>query len=430
MSLKIPIATKLSLVLVVVIASLGTLQAYFVWDKTHQTLVESVKTHLLNETTIIAESINTQFAASQEIIHHLGEHPDTSNIIATHNQAAIHQFLNSFNINNQFLSIYFIGADGIIQYSTDESFIGLDVSARRYFQNALNDIHQVTAAVGLRSNKLGFYMSHRLSETESATISGVIAGKLSPQRIIDVIEKSIPEENTDIFVADKYGTIIYSSDPSKQYKALYPPTQKELDEIESHQIYPFAPQALTYPKTKSLIADYQTPRIFSIYDQHDGEEEIMAVSQIGDHDLFVITEQKADVLNKISRDMAIQIFRLVGITLIITIATIYALMRRFLRPIKKINTAINEIAHGKYNTSIRRTNSNDEFDSITNNLNSMFRVVAKSHTKLEKEVDKRTAELNARVQELEKFNKLIVSRELKMRELKREIKELKAKVKE
>ena len=44
---------------------------------------------------------------------------------------------------------------------------------------------------------------------------------------------------------------------------------------------------------------------------------------------------------------------------------------------------------------------------------------------LERQVEKRTEELRGKIQELERFNKLSVGRELKMVELKEEVKRLK-----
>ncbi len=64
---------------------------------------------------------------------------------------------------------------------------------------------------------------------------------------------------------------------------------------------------------------------------------------------------------------------------------------------------------------------------LENKVKERTKELSKIKENLEVEVDKRTKELKAKVDELERFNKMAVGRELKVRELKKRIEELEAK---
>jgi nitrate/nitrite-specific signal transduction histidine kinase len=76
--------------------------------------------------------------------------------------------------------------------------------------------------------------------------------------------------------------------------------------------------------------------------------------------------------------------------------------------------------------------SHDEIGKLTESFNAMETKLKESRAKLEeysktleKQVADRTKELESKVDQLEKFNKIAVDRELKMIKLKKEIGELK-----
>jgi len=103
-----------------------------------------------------------------------------------------------------------------------------------------------------------------------------------------------------------------------------------------------------------------------------------------------------------------------------------------------------KVAMGDFSENILLPEKEDEFTAHFIALNFMIddlrdimeenkkqsEVLSKLNKNLENEVSKRTGELEKKMYELEKFNRLAVDRELKMIELKKEIKILKERIDE
>ncbi len=127
--------------------------------------------------------------------------------------------------------------------------------------------------------------------------------------------------------------------------------------------------------------------------------------------------------------------------------------RRVMRPLKNISIAAKRVAKGDFN-SYAQIKSKDEFGELAENFNKMvddlakiskrkeeekdiLEVKVKARTKelseinekLEAEVEKRTEEMEKKIKEYEKMSKMMVGRELKMIELKKELKKAEEKIK-
>ncbi|MFH1248562.1 MAG: HAMP domain-containing protein [archaeon] len=129
----------------------------------------------------------------------------------------------------------------------------------------------------------------------------------------------------------------------------------------------------------------------------------------------------------------IAIFILGGI-LVCFISISILLNNVILRNIYELKKTAIEIGKGNLNKRIK-IESQDEIGELASVFNSMTLDLEKSqeHLKqynkeLEKKVEERTMNLDQKIQELEKFSKMAVGRELRMIELKRKIKELEEKL--
>ncbi len=131
----------------------------------------------------------------------------------------------------------------------------------------------------------------------------------------------------------------------------------------------------------------------------------------------------------------------------------FFISRRVMKPLKDISIAAKRVAKGDFN-SYAQIKSKDEFGELAENFNKMvddlgkiskkkeeekdiLEVKVKARTKelseinekLEAEVKKRTEEMEKKIKEYEKMSKMMVGRELKMIELKKELKKAKEKIK-
>jgi methyl-accepting chemotaxis protein len=117
------------------------------------------------------------------------------------------------------------------------------------------------------------------------------------------------------------------------------------------------------------------------------------------------------------------------LTLLVIFLTVGAgtyIAKKIVKPIIGLRDAALEISKGNLNTQIKIKSSN-EIGQLANSFNHMASELKQSYQGLEQKVGEQTHELNAKVEELGRTNKLMIGRELKMIELKEEIKNLKEK---
>ena len=92
-------------------------------------------------------------------------------------------------------------------------------------------------------------------------------------------------------------------------------------------------------------------------------------------------------------------------------------------PIIKLKDAANSIRQGNFDTKIEIT-SKDEIEELANAFSDMAKDLKEQQENLERKVAERTKELEKKIDELERYKKVTVGRELKMVELKKQIQQL------
>lgn len=100
--------------------------------------------------------------------------------------------------------------------------------------------------------------------------------------------------------------------------------------------------------------------------------------------------------------------------------------RILLGPMRAITDGISKMSHGALTTRIRVFGTR-ELHEISSSFNTMAESIEKSQAELETKIRERTKELESNVQRLERMNTLMVGREIRMIEFKKEIEELKKK---
>jgi HAMP domain-containing protein len=106
--------------------------------------------------------------------------------------------------------------------------------------------------------------------------------------------------------------------------------------------------------------------------------------------------------------------------------------RPMAKNIIKLRDASNQITQGNLDVKID-VNSRDEIGELAKSFASMGKNLKKSNIQIKEyinKVQKSEKQLQSKVEELEKFNKMVVGRELKMIELKKRVRELEDKLKE
>ncbi len=154
-----------------------------------------------------------------------------------------------------------------------------------------------------------------------------------------------------------------------------------------------------------------------------------------------------------SRAVLLQGLTITGLVVLLGFFVSIFLAERLVRPFKLFIKGTEEISRGNLDYQLQ-IKTGDEIEELAEAFNIMVRRLQRSHKELEeakdvleirvkartreleeqaegldKQVKERTKELQQRIDELERFHKLVVGREMKMLELKKQIKELKAKLK-
>ncbi len=114
------------------------------------------------------------------------------------------------------------------------------------------------------------------------------------------------------------------------------------------------------------------------------------------------------------------------ITSVSIIILIFAMLysKTFSNPIKKLTNYAKEIKKGNLNV-ISDVKTNDEIGELSDSFNKMTKSLKRHTENLEAQVNERTKEMQEKVDELKRFKKVTVGRELKMVELKKQIEQIK-----
>ena len=113
------------------------------------------------------------------------------------------------------------------------------------------------------------------------------------------------------------------------------------------------------------------------------------------------------------------IWVVIGAIVLSILLAIY-LSRLFTKPLTELTKATHEIAAGNLGTLINSTSQN-EIGQLAHAFDDMRLKIKEGYENLDSKVKEKTTELSTKLDELERMNKFMVDRELKMIELKKEI---------
>ncbi|MEK7530252.1 MAG: HAMP domain-containing protein [Patescibacteria group bacterium] len=103
----------------------------------------------------------------------------------------------------------------------------------------------------------------------------------------------------------------------------------------------------------------------------------------------------------------------------VALAVSFLFTKSFFKPLAELKVAVEKVSAGDLSVRARVT-TNDELGYLALAFNAMASEIQKSYQQLEGKVDERTSELNLKLDELGRLNRLMVGRELKMVELKQQ----------
>ena len=141
--------------------------------------------------------------------------------------------------------------------------------------------------------------------------------------------------------------------------------------------------------------------------------------------ILVYEQSSIAVFNPIS-DLLLMILVLTVLIVLCSLVFGFWFSNSFSRPILKLNDAALKMSEGNLDANIDVV-THDEIGQLADAFEKMRKNLKQSYDTLELQVEQRTTDLKSKVEELEKFKKVTVNRELRMVELKQKLSELEQK---
>jgi C4-dicarboxylate-specific signal transduction histidine kinase len=318
-----------------------------------------------------------------------------------------------------FSVIFIMDKNGLTRASTDTSFIGKNYNFRPYFKESIKGNSAIYSAVGVTSGQLGYYFAYPIKK-EQGEIIGVTVAKMDPVYLHESLsEKKNEEVFQRLVLVDDSGIVLYSDREEDLYSSLGrldEGTKKSVQEerrFENIEI-----RELNYQSIQDSLQKINNSQIFELSDK-DNQGEIVAISSISDYPYFLLVKEEISEINQSVSRVAYLIAGFVVMAAFSATVLLWVVISRSLRPLYSFQKASVKVGKGDYDVSLNE-NSSSEFRELSMAFNKMARNIRKSHRETEEKIRERT-------KDLEKMNKLMIGREMKMVEFKKRIQELEEK---
>ena len=414
--------SKLLLSIILIILFFGSAATYAVFCFSKDTFIENSKTELTLLTAEKSKEIKQVFYQAQLLAETISVQPRIIDYLQTSQELQkedILEQLKSYNIGQLYSAIYIMDPAGLTLVSTDQSFVGNNYSFRDYFKQALAKGFGIDVALGVTSKKLGYYFSYAVF-SETRQILGVVVVKMKPESVESSLEIAGLGENLEILLVDNFGVVVGANQDDLIFKSLGPLTEDQQNQIADKKRYQGLDiQSLGYQFISQQINSINEAQTFELFDETDNKYEIVSVAKINDLPFWIFIEEGLSRHASQALKVAYLLSIFVALAAVFAAFIITFLVIRLVGPISKLAAFSQMIAKGDFSQRME-AKSKDEIGRLAKNFNEMANRLQKSKQETEKEITQRTADL-------EKLNKYMVGRELKMVELKKEIKELKNK---
>lgn len=416
--MRLSLRSKLILSIITLILFFGATAIFVITRYTHDLILGLEKEDL--EIIAIEQSheVGQIFSTVSQLVLTIASHEQTVSymIDQSDEEVAEHLFhdLQGYNVGDAFSAIYLMDKDGNTLMSTDPSFVGKNYSFREYFQKAISDEPYVDIAVGVTSGEVGYYFSHPIKDADG-DILGIAVTKMKPERVHDAINVRSGLQG-HIMLTDACGVIIHSDKEDRIFKSLGTLSEADQKRIIDGQRFPnIEVEPIQYDIVQREIKEIETSKTFQFFDEVDDEEELLSIVKIGDLPFFIVLEQEFDTID----DLASRVGYILGLfvlgAVLLSVLVAIFLINSFLKPLKPLKEAAHQLSKGRYEHRVDVKNK-DELGELADSFNSMAKKIQQSRANIEKKVAERTAQL-------EKINKFMTGRELKMVELKKKLAE-------
>jgi len=413
--MKLKVNQKIILIILIIILFFGLMASFFVFFKVKSNSFDKEYQNLFNNIENKGLLVDKDFFETKTIISKVSTLAEIKKYLAKTDiklqDENILDILSSYNFNNNFSAIYILDKQGNAVVSTDQSFVGKNYSFRPYFKEAKKDDVFIYAAKGVTSQEIGCYFSTIIYDDKDQQL-GVLVFKLKPE----IIYENFQQQKFEIDLIDPNGIIIFSNQKEKILKSLGTISKENKTNIDNNNIYPGVEiKELNYQSIQKKLRIINEVEKFEYYD-NNRQQKIILIKKTKETPFYLMIESSTlniyDEANKIGLTIAV----LVGLAALTAYLFIFLFLKRILSPLDKITNVSQKIVDGQLDQRVF-VKTGDEFEVLADNFNKVTESLIEKNVDIQKQVDKKTADLN-------RINKYFVKRELRMIELKQKIKQL------
>jgi nitrogen fixation negative regulator NifL len=175
--------------------------------------IAKLRTHKVEEIKLLLEEKSDELKTKVKILEFtldlLSLNPTLQEWNKTH-QVSLLRYLEQLRKQADLLAIYLLDETGKCLISTDKKFINNNYGFRPYFQDAMKYGRGVYLAKGVTSQKLGLYLSRRITTSDSKQL--VVVFKINPNRLF--LHSNLNIKGMDIWLATPEGILFKPDSPA------------------------------------------------------------------------------------------------------------------------------------------------------------------------------------------------------------------------
>jgi len=213
---------------------------WFAAEQAGKNAAQKVDKNLTERIALYQNFLERELNQTELVAGILAQHPNLNNALSTspsdQDIHAANQTLKRANIKLQTSEIFLMDKTGLTiaasNFDEKDSFIGKNYSFRPYFLDARKTGEGRFLAVGITSQKLGYYIAQAVIQDDD--VIGVVVIKINLRHI----QQFTKDMNGDYFIADKHDVIFLSSQKTFELKSISTISAKDRLYITRTRQYP------------------------------------------------------------------------------------------------------------------------------------------------------------------------------------------------
>jgi len=228
--IKIPKNARRSVVILLISIALVAITGLFITSLSYFRSIEIEEAK--NRLSLYGRSLNSTLEQYQYLPAVLARYPIVISAHSTASNKLLNKQLAHFSKEAELEAIYIMDRNGLVlassNYDTSRSFVGQNYGFRPYFTNSMLGKRGEFFGIGATTGRPGYFISEPIYD-DMGHITSVVAIKLDVREL----QKAWEESNERVFVSNKDGVIVLSSNPTWLYQTLSKLSDKQLADIRT-----------------------------------------------------------------------------------------------------------------------------------------------------------------------------------------------------